>query len=90
MVLVLREIMMSAVGVRVVVRRYTLQVAVGLLTLNDLVFVSCILLIDRTKIIRFIEPRSGVQYNLYLPEYLAEPYVNSFRLNCSTHNNFFR
>ena len=42
------------------------------------------------KIIRFIEPRSGVQYNLYLLEYLAEPYVNSFRLNCSTHNNFFR
>ena len=55
MVLVLREIMMSAVGVRVVVRRYTLQVVVVLLTVNDLVFVSCILLIDQTKMTHFLK-----------------------------------
>ena len=54
MVLVLREIMMSAVGVRVVVRRYTLQVVIVLLTVNDLVFVSCILLIDQTKMTHFL------------------------------------
>ena len=54
MVLVLREIMMSAVGVRVVVRRYTLQVVVVLKTVNYLVFVSCILLIDQTKMTHFL------------------------------------
>ena len=55
MVLVLREIMMSAVGVRVVVSIYTLQVVVVvLLTVNDLFFVSCILLIDQTKMTHFL------------------------------------
>ena len=56
MVLVLREIMMSAaaVGVIVVVSMYTLQVVVVLLTVNDLVFVSCILLIDQTKMTHFL------------------------------------
>ena len=54
MVLVLREIMMSAGGVMlVVVRRYTLQVVIVLLTVKDLVFVSCILLIDQTKMTQF-------------------------------------
>ena len=59
MVLVLREIMMSAVGVRVVVRRYTLQVVIVLLTVNDLVFVSCILLIDQTKMTHFLLSRTA-------------------------------
>ena len=54
MVLVLREIMMSAVGVRVVTRMYTLQVVVVLQTVKDLVFVSCILLIDQTKMTQFL------------------------------------
>ena len=60
MVLVLREIMMSAVGVRVVVSIYTLQVVVVvLLTVNDLFFVSCILLIDQTKMTHFLLSRTA-------------------------------
>ena len=52
MVLVLREIMMSAVGVIVLVAiMQTLQVVV---VLKDLVFVSCILLIDQTKMTQFL------------------------------------
>ena len=54
MVLVLREIMMSAEGViLVVVRMYTLQVVIVLLTVKDLIFVSCILLIYQTKMTQF-------------------------------------
>ena len=37
------------------------------------------------KIIRFIEPRSGVQYNLYLPEYLAKPYKSPPYMCTYTH-----
>ena len=52
MVLVLREIMTSAVGVIVLVTiMQTLQVVV---VLKDLVFVSCILLIDSTKMTQFL------------------------------------
>ena len=52
MVLVLREIMTSAVGVIVLVTiMQTLQVVV---VLKDLVFVSCILLIDYTKMTQFL------------------------------------
>ena len=55
MVLVLREIMMSAVGVIVLVTRmYTLQVVIVLQIVKDLVFVSCILLIDQTKMTQFL------------------------------------
>ena len=37
------------------------------------------------KIIRFIEPRSGVQYNHYLPEYLAKPYKSPPYMCTYTH-----